>query len=298
MYPRVVGALPACPKIALSSNPSATVKNGYLGPDDLLLNGNVEALLRDLTTQLVRFRSVTDMPPTHGQRSERQSSGSTRGRELVEALCNGLQCAPSVAIVDDSQMFGGLVALHYSLLPQAKIFGSHGGFTGGGIATAVGVAQADPEMYVVCLAGDQAFTNGVQGLAVAGQLNARLLIIICNNGRSVSLTKQARADGLEIHRDAGLMGNSPNMNYVGIATGYGVSAQRISWLDDRQGHDVSSELTRTIHEWISTPHTHVVEIVTPSDPRFWQDVWIVEGFEQSGFVRPDREAGAPSWASP
>jgi len=52
MYERVVGRLPDCPKLALTSHPAMTRKNEYLAQDDLLLAGDVAALMQQLGERL------------------------------------------------------------------------------------------------------------------------------------------------------------------------------------------------------------------------------------------------------
>ena len=284
MYPRVIGNLPSCPKLALTSNPPATVKNGYLSSTDVILVGDVQLHVRALTAELGRT-DVDSVRLEHGWSNASavlthptagRQAGSEQGRLLVQALCDGLRTVPAVHIVDDSQMFGGLVALHYSQLPAgADVFGSHSGFVGSGLAVAVGLAQADGRTPVVCLVGDQGYTNGIQALAVAGGLDAALLIILCNNGSSVSLRKQAKSDGLQLHENFTVMGNSPNMNYTTVAEGYGLTAETVCW------HDGSSadRLTRAVARALATRRGHLIELLTPDDHVFWQDVWNVAGFE-------------------
>lgn len=293
MYPRVVGTLPSCPKVALTSNPPALVKNGYLGGNDVVLTGEVEPLLRALIAGLgnngVRSASapVSDSvsAPT-APRAGRRSMGSDSGRMLVQALGAGLRPARRLSIVDDSQMFGGLVSLHYDLLPPAaRVFGSHGGFVGSGLATAVGAARIDPSVPVACLVGDQGFANGVQALAVADLLEAPLLIVVCNNGSSVSLRKQARSDGLTLHENYEFMGNSANMSYTAIAAGYGLPIEQVSWLDGPT-KEASDRLTRVVANAVATPRAQLIELLTPGDEDFWQDVWIVRGFEAPATGRP------------
>ena len=52
MYPRVIGPLPECRKIAVTSNVRATSKNGYLNRDDILLEGDIAINLARLTDKL------------------------------------------------------------------------------------------------------------------------------------------------------------------------------------------------------------------------------------------------------
>ncbi|MGH3449396.1 MAG: thiamine pyrophosphate-dependent enzyme [Haloechinothrix sp.] len=89
-------------------------------------------------------------------------------------------------------MLGGLVArLPGYLPPDTRIVGSPGGFVGGGFATAVGAAMSGSPAPVLYLLGDQGCTNGVQALAAAGEIDVPVVALVCNNGSSVSLRKQA-----------------------------------------------------------------------------------------------------------
>jgi acetolactate synthase-1/2/3 large subunit len=205
--------------------------------------------------------------------------------EFARAIARGLHAVPSAVIVDDSQMFGGLLARNYRHLPASvRVFGSHGGFVGGGLATAVGLAVAQPGTAVVATLGDQGFTNGVQALAALREQQAGLLVLVCNNGSSVSLTTQAAADGVDADTVRSALGNVPGLGYARIAAGFGIPATTLVWPDDPTGQDltaVSRRLTAEITEALTTGGTRVLELLTPASPRFWAGVWGVAGFEDA-----------------
>jgi acetolactate synthase-1/2/3 large subunit len=292
MYPRVVGPLPACRKIALTSNIAATAKNGYLASSDVLVSGDVCRAMRRITEQLAcseanpRRRPWSVLAPT-------DPGCHDSAVELVRAVARGLPAVLHPVVVDDSQMFGGLLARNYQYLPDTvKVFGSHGGFVGGGLATAVGLATAHPELHVLSTLGDQGFTNGVQALAAASEHQVPLLILVCNNGSSVSLRKQADFDGLG---DGGLpaLSNVAQMSYAAIATGFGLSAALHVWPDNTPWSEAigvaSRELTAEIKRAITARRPHLIELVTPSSPEFWAGVWRVEGLEAA--ARPKAGTG-------
>jgi acetolactate synthase-1/2/3 large subunit len=186
-------------------------------------------------------------------------------------------------IVDDSQMFGGLIANNYGLLPRdSRVFGSHGGFVGCGLPIAVGVAAAHREEVVVCTLGDQGFTNSLQALAVAGEQQVSLLIVVCNNGSSVSLRKQAKHDGLQFSNHP-FLENNECMSYAAVARGFGLSSSVFVWPGISEhiqtSIDAGAGLAKKISEAISTRKPHLLELIVPGELSFWEGVWNVEGLE-------------------
>src|SRR5690606_18726210 len=77
------------------------------------------------------------------------------------------------------------------------------GHAGTGISTAVGMARADAAMgrnnHVVALVGDASIVNGMafEGLNNAGTLKRQLLIVLNDNGMSISGPQGAFAEYLE-----------------------------------------------------------------------------------------------------
>lgn len=281
MYPRVVGPLPECPKIAITSNERAVAKNGYLSDEDILLGGDVASNLVRLTDKLkdFGFRSTVD---THNIQDPdiKRCEGAT---ELVNAIANGLRDLKHPIIIDDSQMFGGLIANNYGLLPSSvKVLGSHGGFVGSGLPLAVGLAASNSTESIVCTLGDQGFTNALQALAVAGEHQTPLLILVCNNGSSVSLRKQARHEGLEFAGHPFLV-NNINMSYAAVARGFGLSSSVFVWTNATECDQVviesSAVLSKIIAEVLLNRKPYLLELVVPGDPDFWEGVWSVEGLE-------------------
>lgn len=293
MYPRVVGPLPACDKIAITSNIASTVKNGYLRSSDVMVAGEVGQSLRRMTQELASLHDLSSnigqgeerpaLPQMAGAAGRDESSCCESAAELVRAIARGLSTVDRPLIVDDSQMLGGLVAAHYSCLPSlVKVFGSHGGFVGGGLATAVGLATAHRGLGVLALVGDQGFTNGLQALAAASEHRAPLVILVCNNGASVSLRRQADFDGLGASGQA-VLGNVGRMSYAAIAEGFGLTAVVERWPDETRRSDAvaaaSDRLASEIGRALLTRQPCLIEVVTPSCPQFWAGVWRTEGFE-------------------
>ncbi|HEY4457227.1 MAG TPA: DUF4915 domain-containing protein [Pseudonocardiaceae bacterium] len=294
MYPRVLGELPACRTIALTTKPDATAKNGYLGEGDLLVATDVVAALEVLADAV----EPATRPALWYRELLTGANGAANGLVVPEAAAtvrSGIATAlravverlttPAV-LVDDSQMFGGLLAEEYDLLPEdLRVFGGHGGFVGSGIAIATGLAVGEPSAKVICTIGDQGFTNAVQGLVAAVQESAPVTFLVCNNGGSVSLRKQSHPAGW---LDAGhhvYLENAAGADYTAVASAIGVRASKVDlsgWLDRDQVGMRLDTLREALAGAVEHQGPTLIELVLPSDPEFWTGVWITEGFERRG----------------
>jgi acetolactate synthase-1/2/3 large subunit len=299
MYPRVVGELPDCRKIALTTKPSAVEKNEYLGDDDVLVQGNpVTALLQlaDRGTAMLpwctRNTAVSPgaPPPAVPEPAAVIRSGIATTIRMAADKLN----KPAI-LVDDSQMFGGMLAEEYELLPEGlRVFGGHGGFVGGGIAQATGLQVGEPSTKVFCCVGDQGFTNGIQGLVAAVQESAPITFIVCNNGGSVSLRKQSNPSGwLDATRHQYLE-NADGANYTAVASALGLDSRRIDlsdWLDGDESATRLDTFAVALDAVAGHPGPTLIELVLPSDPEFWSGVWITSGFEQASKPEPASGGG-------
>ena len=202
MYKRVIGELPGCRKVAINSSAAKVLKNQYLQSGDVLVEGDavqiLDALNQSLATRLncrnVRFGWAGSSGRDLASQRENAMARHPLRASIVRAIADALQLREKPVVVDDSQMFGGLVSAEYDSLPmKTRVFGDHGGFVGGGIGFATGLAIGDLDADVFCLLGDQGFTNAFQCLVAAVQEDARVIFIVCNNGESVSLLTQAHA---------------------------------------------------------------------------------------------------------
>ncbi|MEY2472983.1 MAG: acetolactate synthase large subunit [Actinomycetota bacterium] len=270
MYPRVVGPLPACRKVALSSNPAMTAKNEYLGSGDRLIVGYPPLLLEELTERLHPLKPRSPLPV---QSEPSEDDASTLAERFVEAIGASLSRLDDPYIVDDSQMLGGLIARHFRKLPrETTIFGDHGGFVGAGSSFAVGLSIANPTRPVLCLLGDQGFTNGVKALVAAGEQATRLVFVVANNGESVSLRKQARSLERVGDEAPNWLRNVSSLNYTAVARAAGLSATQVDLYADGP-----YAVERAITDGFATGMPSFVEILLPPLGDFWDGVWTVQG---------------------
>ncbi len=284
MYPRVVGNLPTCAKVVLTSNRRATLKNGYVRPSDLVVELDAGAAVRGLLARLPEDRLQRCPPPLP---SAPASAAHPVAAAMVQALGAGAVAA-SATVVDDSQMFGGLAALAAPALKGLRLLGSHGGFVGGGMATAAGMALSNPDSAIICTVGDHGFTNALQAMASLSGRSVRLVYVVCNNRRSVSLRKQALHDGLDVIAESPFLMNPGSMSYAAIAAGFGLAAEAMDWRSE--GLDVEAQkqwLRARLLAMLGGGRPALLELETTDDPAFWTGVWNVEGFEAAATPAPD-----------
>ncbi|MFE5239598.1 MULTISPECIES: thiamine pyrophosphate-binding protein [unclassified Streptomyces] len=291
IYERVVGRLPGCRKIAVNTDPQKAIKNEYLQEKDLLLVGQPTELLNELTTGLQQRGTAPGAPwfgaearDPEGSDSDEEGLRARDGRRpVVEALAHVLAGWDRPVLVDDSQMFGGLIAEHYDLLPKGlRVFGGHGAFVGSGLSYATGLAIGDHGARVMCTLGDQAFTNSFQGLVSAMEQKARVLYVVCNNGESVSLQKQGRTSLGTKERP--YLSNVPGLRYEAIAQAIGIPCVRVAVPVGGAAEEVREAVVRlnaALAYAATVDGPCMVELVLPSAPEVWAGIWLTKGLEST-----------------
>jgi len=111
--------------------------------------------------------------------------------------------------------------------PGSYYFPASGGL-GFGMPAAVGVQLATPDRRVIAVLGDGSANYGITALWTAAQKRVPVVFIILNNGTYGALRAFAKLLGTEV--DAGL--DVPGIDFCAIAEGYGVSAHKITSLED------------------------------------------------------------------
>lgn len=290
IYERVVGRLPGCRKIAVNTDPEKVLKNEYLEEKDLLVAADPAVALAEMAAGL-ESAGLPRRAPWFGPESrdregfgpERPSPGVLRDRRaVVRALADTLGRWERPVLVDDSQMFGGLIAEHYDELPAGlRVFGGHGAFVGSGLSYAAGLAVSNPEVRVMCTLGDQAFTNSFQGLVAVLQQRARVTYVVCNNGESASLNKQGRASLGPVRRP--YLANVNGLSYHAVAEALGIPAVTVAVPVGAAPDEVDEgirQLTAALAEAGASDGPALVELVLPSAPEAWEGIWLTHGFEQ------------------
>lgn len=296
MYPRVLGPLPPCRKLALTSDRSKVEKNKYLVDGDLAVEGDVDLTLKKILDQADSF---TPRPPVEAggrlREAEEVDGGSSErdGRSAAHAVRTGIGKAigealdlhPTPVLVDDSSMFGGLMADEYDSLPaRTRVLGAHGGFVGSSAPLATGLAFGEPEAKVLCLTGDQGFTNSAQALVAAGECGVGPVYVVANNGEAVSLLKQGTAQDPTLfdYQAFPHLGNGDAFSYTGVVTSMGVECTMIDLSDLSSPDKIDAELQRLKYQLIAglrEAAPRMIELRLPGLSEFWSGIWEVAGRE-------------------
>ncbi len=300
LYYRVVGHLPGCAKIAITSDAHKTAKNGYLSSSDVLVRGEPVAALGWLIGRLTGTRRSLAVACSSAGRSKDQTQEDKSPAQiwLRDALA-GVICACRAVtgarhVVDDSQMVGGvLVDVYETVFGEAAVFGDHGGFVGAGIPLATGLAIAR-RLPVLCLVGDQGFTNGCQGLVCAAQEKAPVMFMVCNNGESVSLRKQSGHTARENPPDdfERLLRNAPDFSYVAAAQAAGIAAASVDlrYEDLPEPAAATQQVLESSRVLWRQGGPALIELRLPGLGPAWDGVWATRGFDEIEALS-DRPAG-------
>ena len=291
MYSRVVGNLPSCKKIAITTNLSMTSKNKYLKKDDVVLVGDLLTYMTHISSHVniqsnkIKLKKQCDEIRKKSQEEYELDPGFAKMRRCIsEELATAFRKVSHPVLIDDSQMFGGLLAEYYDLFPKnLRVFGDHGAFIGGGLAYATGLAQCEQSTKVFNSLGDQSFTNAIQGLIAAVQEKTNIIYIVCNNGKSVSLFKQILSqDPFSFEKGAHRFLHNAPYQYSRLTKSLGIPSYEISFLTtNEKGLNTSSKILRKILlESLNTKGPVFIELKLPSDFAAWKGIWAIKGNEK------------------
>lgn len=293
-YERVIGPLPNCQKIAITSNPTMTRKNGYLKSADILVFGNIAKVMARIYTiikrkdkyHVIRFKQYCGgIRKDSIQKTPFDPKFNFMRTSIAEELVRALNKILQPILIDDSQMFGGVLLESYDKFPsKVRVFGDHGGFIGSGIPYATGLACCNKRITIFCTLGDQSFTNGVQGLIAAKQEKAKVVFILCNNGKSVSLFKQALSQNYSTFdkKKNSFLSNVPHFSYSKLVKGLGIPSFKITFEPNSKNRSLSNpqRLLRTyLSRAIKIDGPVLIELELPANLDAWVGVWTVKGNE-------------------
>ena len=182
------------------------------------------------------------------------------GELTADKVCQAIAAVlPEGAIVsDEAQTSGVTLATHTAGAPRHDLLTLTGGAIGQGLPVAVGAAIACPDRPVFALAGDGSAMYTIQALWTMAREGLDVTVVIFNN-RSYSILNielervGAESGGPKAKEQLDLAG--PDLDFVQIATGLGVTAARVE-----TGEELIAGLERSINE----PGPHLIEAVVPS----------------------------------
>lgn len=291
MYERVIGKMPDCSIIAITSNPSSTRKNNYLNKKDQLICGNISKVMSLINNFPQNNQGLNQHKKTTWKnwvnKNRKKRHADSFSSLIASELGKILNKVKNPVLVDDSQMFGGALVNEYTDFPiNLRVFGDHGAFIGGGLSQAAGLAFANQELNVFCNLGDQSFINALQGLSFVCEQSVKIVYLVCNNGKSVSLIKQAGSQNLMKLQDKtkSILFNIKGLNYLKIAESFNIKTFYID-LTLPLSHSLHQKFRKILGKAVGSKGPVVIEIKTSSDQRDWEGIWITSGFEEKKYDR-------------
>lgn len=290
-YTRILGVLPRCQKISITSNPDMTRKNAYLCKNDLLVSGKISEIITSIAKSLTNKNSNKKLLE-YCQKAREETKVKVKTdkkykfmrQDIGEVLANIFKKVKNPLLVDDSQMFGGLLFESYDKFPSnLRVFGDHGAFIGGGISLAAGLARCNQNNCTIfCTIGDQSFINAIQGLVSVAQEKTKIIYIVCNNGRSVSLLKQILSQDKYAFNEGKntFLYNVPNLDYAKVAKIIGLTTYKVIFgLENSNNRDVKKKFQNTLEDAISFNGPSLIELILLSNSSAWEGIWITKGNE-------------------
>jgi benzoylformate decarboxylase len=147
----------------------------------------------------------------------------------VEFLLAALRRAmPADAILVEEAPSVHSILHDTGLLQPQRFFTAASGSLGYGLPAATGAALAAPGRPIVALIGDGSAHYGIQGLWTTAQFALPITYVIVNNGGYGAMQAFTRVMGSTRSPDFMI----PDIDFAGLAAGYGVRSQRITAATD------------------------------------------------------------------
>jgi acetolactate synthase-1/2/3 large subunit len=207
-----------------------------LVPDDRLVElsapdcGSVRAL-EMLAEQLTK----SDLGALHRSASNDTSQAAAAftpvaiADELVQKL-------PEGAIISlEGSSLGAPFLQRAHRARRHQVMTNTGGAIGQGLPCAVGAALAAPDARIICLQSDGSAQYTIQALWTMARESLNITIILCANHRYGILQTELRRAGAALDRQATARLtalDSPKVDWISLAKGYGVPGCRVSNIEE------------------------------------------------------------------
>ena len=218
-------------------------------------NDDIEQLLRDLVD---RFEAAELEPDLYPLVIPDLPSGALDVNSAAQALAHFI---PENAVIVDEAATSGM-----PLFPQTAKARAHdwlnltGGSIGWGLPAAVGAAIACPDRKVICVEGDGSAMYTIQSLWTMARENLDVTVIIYNNRKysilELEFGRTGARGGVPGPKAASTLDiGSPDMNFVNIANGMGVSATRAT---------TAEEFNTQLEAALNAPGPHLIDAIVPT----------------------------------
>lgn len=168
-----------------------------------------------------------------GRRAARRALAPAGPGEVIDpvAVCRALAevIGPNDIVVDEFATSGRALRTLLGGRKPGSFYAHRGSALGWGLPAAVGIAMAQPGRRVICGHGDGSLLFGIHALWTAAHLRVPLAVVVADNGGYEIL--RAGMEGLTGRPEGnwpGLEIREPRLDVVGIARGFGASAERVT----------------------------------------------------------------------
>jgi acetolactate synthase-1/2/3 large subunit len=211
----------AYPNVPSVLAPTGCVQTQLAGPND-----DIDQLLLNL---IQRFDAADLLPEVHELTLPELPAGALDANSAGQALASLI---PENAIIVDEAATSGM-----PIFPMTATSRPHdwltltGGSIGWGLPAAVGAAIACPDRKVLCLEGDGSAMYTIQALWTMAREDLDVVVVIYNNRKysilELEFGRTGARGGVPGPKAASMLDiGSPDMDFVSIAEGMGVSASR------------------------------------------------------------------------
>jgi benzoylformate decarboxylase len=237
------------PTVGLLGDPAATLSELLMLFNPAAdFTAQATARLADYTRlHMERRRKLVD------QCCEQLTRSPLTAQALMYALSQALP--PNTAVVEEAITTHQNLFERLGVITDPSAFFAHRGWgLGWGIGCALGVKLAWPERPVLGLIGDGAAMFGLQGLWSAAHHNIGVTFVIPNNSQYKILKvcgQVLNLDDLQQPTCPGLNLSNPTVDYVKLAQGLGIHAERL---------ESAAEVTERVGESLRSGHPRLFEV--------------------------------------
>lgn len=215
----------------------------------------------DLLATATALGSALNVSEAVEQINQEQLPPLPVGELDATTLAQGLAALlPDQAIVVDEGATTSLACYPYTEKARAHDWLSlTGGSIGWGLPCAVGAAVACPDRKVVCLEGDGSAMYTIQSLWTMVRENLDVTVIICNNQKynilDLEFARTGARGGVPGKKAAAMLDiGDPAMNFVEMAQGFGMSANRAT---------TAEEFCELLQTAMSSTGPQLIEAIVP-----------------------------------
>lgn len=178
-------------------------------------------------------------------------------------MCLGDLLPPDAVVVEEALTAAPAVSTFMPARDAKSFYGLASGGLGFALPGAIGVSLAQPGRPVIAVVGDGSAMYSVQALWTAAHLKLPITYLIINN-RSYRIIKERLISSRNSDRFVGMDLRDPAIDFVAVAEGLGMRAQRIS---------DPGKITSALNEAVRSGIPNLVEVM------------VADGFEPSTSLR-------------